>query len=183
MEEIQKRFGSSDIAVGSEADLASLEPVDLAVAVDADGLILGTNYRASEEALRILVRLVGKVSGRMSRGLVQTTQPDHPVIRALRSGDPLPFLSYEIENRRRFGFPPAGELLVIELRGELPDGVEGQLENLHAQVIGPIEKTGSRRWLLQADDLGMARQRLRPLVQRWRDGGTTVRIDSDPLDL
>jgi primosomal protein N' (replication factor Y) len=190
-EELQKKIGteavaapsSSRVQVGSEADLASLEPVDLAVAVDADGLILGTNYRAGEEALRILARLVGKVAGRSSRGLIQTTMPDHAVIHALRSGDPLPFLTEEIEQRRRLGFPPAGQLMVVELSGEVPAVADGQLRALGAAVMGPATRNGHHRWLLQGKDLGKARTELRPLVQRWRDAGVSVRIDVDPLDL
>src|SRR5690606_9448789 len=49
------------VTVGTERDLAGLQRCDLTVMVDADGLMLGANYRAAEEALRIGARLAGRV--------------------------------------------------------------------------------------------------------------------------
>jgi primosomal protein N' len=190
-EELRRKLGDrSDerLAVGSEADLASLGPQDLVVAVDADGLILGTHYRAAEEALRVLARLVGKVGGPASRGLIQTSLPDHPVIVSLRSGDPIPFLEAELESRRSLGLPPAGQLLVLETRGTIAD--PEPLADIAAEVsvLGPITRftpngEPAQRWLIQGRDLGNVRLRLRPLVERWRQHGTVVRVDSDPIDL
>lgn len=175
------------VMVGSEADLAGLDPVELAVAVDADGLILGTHFRAAEEALRILARLAGRVApGSGHRAMIQTSLPDHPVIEALRRGDPIPFLQLELEERRKLGFPPSGDLVVLELRGAIPVGVDEQLHEAadRAVVMGPApRREGAQRWLIQGNDLTAFRHNLRPLVQRWRDAGATVRIDSDPLDL
>jgi primosomal protein N' (replication factor Y) len=175
------------VMVGSEADLASLQPVGLAVAVDADGLILGSHFRAAEEALRVLARLAGRVaSGSGHRAMVQTSLPTHPVIEALRRGDPVPFLEQELEERRKMGFPPNGELVILEIRGTIPTGVEAALESAadRAMVLGPApRRDGGRRWLIQGSDLTTFRHNLRPLVQKWRDGDATVRIDSDPLEL
>ena len=179
--------GSSPVMVGSEADLASLQPVGLAVAVDADGLILGSHFRAAEEALRVLARLAGRVaSGSGHRAIVQTSLPTHPVIEALRRGDPVPFLEQELEERRKMGFPPSGDLVILEMRGAIPTGVETALETAadRAMVLGPApRRDGGRRWLIQGSDLTTFRHNLRALVQKWRDAGTTVRIDSDPLEL
>jgi hypothetical protein len=36
---------------------------------------------------------------------------------------------------------------------------------------------------VQGRDLAPFREAARPLVQRWRDAGATVRIDVDPIDL
>jgi hypothetical protein len=41
----------------------------------------------------------------------------------------------------------------------------------------------AQRWLLQGRDLGSVRLSLRSLIQQWREAGTVVRIDSDPIDL
>jgi primosomal protein N' (replication factor Y) len=176
----------STVAVGSEADLAGLDPVDLAVAVDADGLMLGSHFRAAEEALRVLARLAGRVGpGAERRALIQTSLPDHPVVMALRRGDPVGFLEAELEHRRRMGFPPAAELMIVEMRGTLPDQAEEALRAAagEATVMGPAPGRTGRRWLIQARDLTRFRHDLRALVQRWRDGGATVRIDTDPLEL
>jgi primosomal protein N' (replication factor Y) len=195
IEELRRVMGSDQVAaagedvpieVGSEADVAGLGTLDLAVAVDADGLILGTHFRAAEEALRVLARVAGRVGGRGARALIQTHLPEHPVVQALRKGDPVPLLEHELAQRERFGFPPAGELLIVEARGQVPDNAEGSLVDAAAgaTVLGPAtRRSGALRWLLQAPDLTKARYNLRNLVQQWRDAGVTVRIDVDPIDL
>lgn len=174
------------VVVGTERDLVGVGSVDLAVAVDADGLILGANYRAAEDALRILIRLASIIPpGRGKRLMVQTSQPHHPVLEALRRGDPLPFLEREVAERRRLGFPPAGELIVVGVVGD-PDTADAMLRRAagtDAAIFGPAASGPGRRWLLQGADLEPVRARLRTAVQHLRDGGATVRVDVDPLDL
>jgi primosomal protein N' (replication factor Y) len=177
---------SAPIVVGTERDLVGLGDVDLAVAVDADGLILGTNYRAAEEALRTLVRVAGSVPfGRGKRMMVQTSQPSHPVIAALRRGDPVDFLEAELSAREDLGFPPAGEIIVIEVRDSPVDQsalLAGAVAD-EADLYGPAPVREGQRWLIQGPRLGPVRVRLREAIQRIRDTGAVVRVDVDPLDL
>lgn len=177
---------TAPVTVGTEADLAGLEGVALAVAVDVDGLALGSHFRASEEALRILARVAGRVSrGRGHRLILQTSMPDQPLVQALRRGDPLEFLNEELGERQRLGYPPARDLLVIETRGDGAD-VDGDIRGVvddRSTVMGPAQTLDSRRWLVQGPELGGFKTALRPLVQRWRDSGVAVRVDVDPLDL
>jgi primosomal protein N' (replication factor Y) len=174
------------VLVGTERDLVAVPPVRLAVAVDADGLLLAPNYRAGEEGLRLLARLVGTVEqGSGRRSIVQTAQPEHPVIVALRRGDPLPYLQEELENRSALGFPPAGEIIVLEVR-EPPSDADARLREAVGEsgaVLGPAERRGRTRWLIQGSSLGGTRVALRPLVQHLRDSGARVHVDVDPLDL
>lgn len=179
------RGGTTPITVGSEADLADPPIFDLAVAVDADGLMLGPNYRAAEEALRVLARLACLLKpGTGRRLIVQTALPAHPVIDALRRGRPMEFLMDELEARRGLGYPPAGELMILEVRDgsttnhrELEEAVAGN------DLFGPALSSRGSRWLIQGHDLHAPKQRLRPLIQRWRDAGASVRVDVDPIDL
>ena len=176
----------SPIVVGTERDLASVPGVDLAVAVDVDGLVLGSHFRAAEDALRVLARLAGRVRrGSGHRLIVQTSMPDHPLVAALRRGDPIEFLEQEMDLRRSKGYPPSTEMMVVEVRGDA-SAVDADLHELADQavtVMGPAATHDARRWLIQGPGLGGFKLGLRPLVQRWRDGGSTVRIDVDPLDL
>jgi primosomal protein N' len=173
------------VSVGTERDLATLDPVPLAVAVDVDGLMLGHNYRNSEEALRILARLANCVEpGHGRRMMAQTSLPDAALLTALRRGDPVPYQEEVLAERVRHGFPPATEMLAIEVRGAGDSGrIEGDLHALEgAMVLGPASTAHGRRWLLQGD-LRSARVALRPMVQGWRESGATVRLDADPIDL
>jgi primosomal protein N' (replication factor Y) len=174
------------LAVGTERDLPALRDVDLAVVVDADGVLRVPTYRAAEEGLRLLARVVaaaGRGPGR--RAVVQTADPGHEVLEALRRGDPMPFLAAEIERRSAAGFPPVGEVLVVET-ADAGEGADGELRAAVGEAVevhGPALRRGRQRWLLQARDLRPARVALRGLVQEWRDGGARVRVDVDPVDL
>lgn len=177
---------ATEIQVGSEADLAALPIQDLMGVVDADGLLLGTHFRAAEEAIRILGRVAGKVGrGGTRRAIVQTALPGHPAMVALKSGKALPFLHSELAIRRQLGYPPAGELMIVELRGQVPADPRRALVQLDdgIDLLGPAETRHGIRFLAQGNSLDMLRTGLRPVVQRWRDSGTIVRIDADPLEL
>jgi primosomal protein N' len=193
VKEIASRVGAGRVAeagegapitVGTERDLAGLSGLTMAVAVDPDALIHGQNYRSSEEALRILARLVGSVGrSRGYRTILQTSDPGSGLISALRRGEPIPYLEEVLEHRARDGFPPASEMMAIEARGVPPATVTAALQELAVgMVMGPVEATDRHRWLLQGD-LQQVKQGLRKALQKLRDGGATIRVDADPIDL
>ncbi len=175
------------VEVGTERDLAGVGGYDLVVFTDVDGILFGTSFRAAEECLRVGGRLAGAVrhgSGR--RLLLQTNEPDHPVVAALRRADPLPALRQEAESRAALGYPPAGELAVVEIRGDVQVGSIGEVISSTAPgivVMGPAHGPNGHRWLVQAPDLAQFRGAIRPHIQRWRDSGAVVRVDVDPIDL
>lgn len=174
------------VTVGTERDLVGIGRIQLGVVVDADGLILAPHYRAEEDAFRLLARLASLVvRGRGNRCLVQTSRPHHQVIEALRSGHPTEFLVTSLRTRERDGFPPATELVALGLK-RAPEAADDDLRTAagdRADVLGPAADRDALQWLLQGADLRPARVRLRSLVQSWRDGGATVRVDADPIDL
>lgn len=193
VKEIAARVGSqavgeagedAPITVGTERDLAGLSGLTMAVAVDPDALTHGQNYRSSEEALRILARLVGSVGrGRGNRTMLQTSDPGSGLISALRRGEPIPYLEEVLARRARDGFPPASEMMAIEARGVPPATVSAALRELAVgMVMGPVEANERHRWLLQGD-LHQVKQGLRKTLQKLRDSGATIRVDADPIDL
>jgi primosomal protein N' len=173
------------IGVGTERDLAGLQQVGVAVAADVDGLLLGTGYRTTEEALRQLARLASLVSPESgSRLIMQTNRPESLLVTTMRRGDPIPYLERVLVDRAREGFPPALELLALEVRGQVPVDVGADLASLQRQLtlLGPMPVEDGQRWLLSGK-LGKAKSDLRSMVGRWRDRGATVRVDVDPIDL
>jgi primosomal protein N' len=174
------------VEVGTERDLPGLQTIELAVIVDADGVLRAPNYRAVEDGFRVMARVVAAAGpGRGRRAIVQTADPAHPAIDALRRGDPAGLIGGEIERRAALGFPPHGELLVVEMEGA-PAGADRSLREAVADrgaVLGPADRDGRVRWLVQGRDLRPARLAMRGLVQDWRDAGARVRIDADPIDL
>lgn len=176
---------AAPVWVGTERDLPAVGGVDLAVVVDADGLIHAPHYRAGEDALRIMARVAATVAGgRGRRAIVQTGMPADPVIEALRHGDPLKYLEAELERRSLTRLPPAGEVIVVELSA--PGAANRDLLELtdgRAELFGPAPHGDRFRWLIQGADLTQVRVGLRRLVQGWREAEIRVRVDVDPLDL
>jgi primosomal protein N' len=115
--------------------------------------------------------------------MAQTSLPEEPLLTALRRGEPLPYLEDLLGERARLGFPPVTDMLAIEVRGgDEPARFDGDLRSLGATAaLGPAESPQGWRWLLQGS-LGPVKAGLRPVVQRWRESGATVRIDADPID-
>jgi primosomal protein N' (replication factor Y) len=174
------------ITVGTERDMPLSGSVDIAVAVDGDAAVFAANYRAAEDALRLLARLATSVRrGRTNRTLVQTSRAGHAVYEALRRGSAADFMAAEVARRRQDGFPPAGELVAVEVRDPV-GAIAADLEEAVAGdgvVMGPAPVGERMRWLIQGGDLRRAKVALRPMVQSWRESGARVRIDVDPIDL
>ncbi len=173
------------VQVGTERDLVGLAPVALAIAADADGMLLAPHYRAGEDALRRMVRMTMATSpGRGRKAIVQTALPGDPAIVALQRGRPMGFIEAELVERAKTAFPPVGALLAVETDAP-PGPVDRALREAGggAIVLGPSAWGEGHRWLFQADNLDPVRLRLRSVVQALRDGGSRVRVDADPVDL
>ena len=109
--------GQADIVIGTQlvAKGHHFPLMTLVGAVDADRGLSNGDPRAAERTFQLLNQVTGRAgrSGRASRGLVQTFQPDHPVMRAIASGDTERFYAGETAERERAGLPPFGRLAAI----------------------------------------------------------------------
>ena len=93
-----------------------------------------------------MIGRAGREEGR-GVGLLQTHQPEHPVMRALISGDRDAFYSSEIELRERTGYPPFGRLASLVITANDRHGAESYGRVLvthapkdeHVRVLGPAE--------------------------------------------
>ena len=107
--------GEADIIIGTQlvAKGHNFPGLALVGVVDGDlGLAHSGDLRAAERTYQLLCQVTGR-AGRADtegRGLVQTHNPDHPVIKALLSGEREEFLEREIVQRHEAGLPPFGRL-------------------------------------------------------------------------
>ena len=82
------------------------------------------------------------MTGRAGRGevpghaLIQTYQPDHPVMRSLLTGDVERFYRTEIEARQRAGLPPFGRLAALIVSGTDRHAAEGHARALARAAHG-----------------------------------------------
>jgi primosomal protein N' (replication factor Y) len=88
--------------------------------VDADVGLANGDPRAAERTFQLLRQATGRAGRgtRPGRALLQTFQPEHPVIAALLSGDVERFYATEAGQRRRGGLPPFGRLAAVIVSGE-----------------------------------------------------------------
>ena len=102
------RAGAERIVVGTEAVLWRLQAAAAVVFLDFDQELLAPRQRASEQALALLARAARLTGGRRGGGrlVIQTRQPDHPVVRAAVLADPSIVTDIERERRRELGLPP-----------------------------------------------------------------------------
>ncbi|RZO67503.1 MAG: primosomal protein N' [Parvularculaceae bacterium] len=115
--------------------------------VDADMGLSGGDLRAGERTFQLLSQVAGR-AGREARAgiaLLQTHQPQAPVLQALANADRDAFLVAEAEGRARAGFPPYGRLAAVILRSpdeqRLKQSAEAHRKALFAaegiEVMGP----------------------------------------------
>jgi primosomal protein N' (replication factor Y) len=109
--------GECDIVIGTQlvAKGHNFPHLSLAGVIDADIGLTSGDPRAAERTFQLLQQVTGR-AGRFEtagRAFIQTWQPEHPVMRALLSGDAERFYAEEIDQRRRAGLPPFGRLAAI----------------------------------------------------------------------
>jgi primosomal protein N' (replication factor Y) len=103
-------IGTQLVAKGHNFPFLSLVGV-----VDGDIGLSSGDPRAAERTFQVLQQVTGR-AGRgdtAGRALVQTFQPDHPVMKALVSGDVERFYAEETAMREAAGLPPFGRLAAL----------------------------------------------------------------------
>ncbi|MCF3593160.1 primosomal protein N' [Rhodobacteraceae bacterium LMO-12] len=194
--------GEADVIVGTQlvAKGHNFPLLTLVGVIDADLGLQGSDLRAAERTFQLMRQVSGR-AGRAERAgeaLLQTYQPEHPVIRAILGGEEEQFWKAEAEERRHAGVPPFGRMAGIilsspELQAVFEFGSalarsDAPLRAVGAQVFGPAPAPIARirgrhrvRLLVKAAK-GAA---LQPAIATWLGKmrpGTNIRVtvDIDP---
>jgi primosomal protein N' (replication factor Y) len=103
--------------------------------LDADIGLTSGDPRAAERTFQLLQQVTGRAGRgeRPGRALVQTYQPEHPVIAALLSGDADRFYEEEIWAREAAGLPPFGRLAALIVSAE-----EREKAEAHGQALARV---------------------------------------------
>ncbi len=143
--------GAADLIIGTQlvAKGHNFPLLTLVGVIDADLGLQGSDLRAAERTFQLMRQVAGR-AGRTERegtALLQTFQPEHPVIRAILSGDEEGFWRAEAAERQQAGVPPFGRMAGIilsspdmheafEVGGDLARNA-APLHRVGAQVFGP----------------------------------------------
>ena len=143
--------GRFDLVIGTQlvAKGHHFPKLNLVGIVDADLGLGNGDPRAGERTFQLLHQVVGRAGREEGRGVgfLQTHQPEHPVMKALISGDREAFYSSEIELREATSYPPFGRLASLVISANERHGAEGYGRMLvsHApkdeqvRILGPAE--------------------------------------------
>ncbi|WP_111658033.1 primosomal protein N' [Isoalcanivorax indicus] len=117
------RKGGAALLVGTQmlAKGHHFAHLDLAVMLDADAGFLSADFRGPEYAAQLILQVAGRTgrSERAGRLLVQTRQPDNPLLQLLSQGDYHRYARQLLSERQALGLPPYGHLAL--LRAEAMD--------------------------------------------------------------
>lgn len=112
--------GETDILVGTQMITKGFDfgGVSLVGVLNADNLLTYPDFRASERAFQTLMQAGGRAGRREKRGevVIQTSHPDHPVIRAAAGGDYEAMAAGQLAERAAFFYPPYSRLISVTLR-------------------------------------------------------------------
>jgi primosomal protein N' (replication factor Y) len=167
--------------------------------VDADLGLAGGDLRAAERTLQVLHQVSGRAGRAEAPGkvLLQTFSPDHPVMRALVSGDVAAFMAEEAAGRRPGHWPPFGRLAALIVSSEDEREADRAARDLGlaapraagVEVLGPapaplalLRGRHRRRLLLKARrDVPV-----QPLLRDWLarvdlPNSVRVQVDVDPV--
>ena len=130
--------GEADVLVGTQMltkgiDLPRVTVVGI---IAADGLLYMADYRASERAFQVLTQVAGR-SGRgeqPGRVILQTYNPENPVVEAVKQHSLRSFLETEMQQRSTLNYPPIGRLILLRITSPQPHLVEQAARQLAAQV-------------------------------------------------
>ena len=111
-----------DIMVGTQMVAKGLdfEDVTLVGVLGIDSLLFAQGFRAYETVFSLVTQVVGR-SGRASapgRAIIQTTDPDNPVLRLAAAQDYDAFFAQEIEYRKLGLYPPFCSLCIVSFAGK-----------------------------------------------------------------
>lgn len=194
--------GGADIIIGTQlvAKGHNFPLLTLVGVIDADLGLQGSDLRAAERTFQLMRQVAGRAgrSERKGLALLQTYQPEHPVIRAIIAGDEDGFWRAEAEERRHAGVPPFGRMAGIILSSPDVQDVfdlgndmarrDGPLRQVGAQVFGPAPAPIARirgrhrvRLLVKADKGAPLQAALiRWLAQFRPSNQTRISVDIDP---
>ncbi|MGO9459646.1 MAG: primosomal protein N' [Rhodomicrobium sp.] len=193
--------GEADIIVGTQlvSKGHNFPQLSFVGVVDGDLSLATADPRAGERTFQLLHQVTGRAGrfGAPGFGLIQTHYPEHPVMRALVTGDRQGFYEAEIAMREEAGLPPFGRLAAIVVQAKEKHAAETYARALALaapearliQVLGPVDAPLAviRGWHRQRLLVKAAREAdLQGYLRAWLDsaehprGSVKLHVDVDP---
>lgn len=110
----------TDILVGTQMVSKGLDfdSVKIVGILNADNMLSFPDFRAYERSFQLMEQVSGRAGRKGAKGkvIIQTFQPQHPVILNVISHDYVKFYEEQMPIRRQFNYPPYSRLILIKLK-------------------------------------------------------------------
>lgn len=199
--------GKTNLLIGTQMVSKGLDfdHVSVVGILDADNMLNYPDFRAYEHAFTMMAQVSGRAGRKGKQGLVilQTRNPELPVIQQVVNNSYTAFYKLQLEERTAFHYPPFFHLIYIYIKHRNNDIVESASMELGSRireifgnrVLGPDKPTVARvktlhirKIMLKLEngiDYKFAKQYLRSIrdtmMKEKRYGALTIYFDVDPL--
>ncbi len=200
-------LGKIDILVGTQMVTKGLDfdRVSLVGILNSDNMLNFPDFRAHERSYQLMAQVSGRAGRKFKRGKVyiQTTNPDHPIIKHVVSSSYELLFKEQLLQRKDFHYPPYYRLIRISLKHRniktLQVAANQLATNLRSRfkerVLGPEEPLISKIQNLYIEDILIKLERNLPLPKAKESiqeeigriysykpfGGVVTSIDVDPM--
>ena len=199
--------GKTNLLIGTQMVSKGLDfdHVSVVGILDADNMLNYPDFRAYEHAFTMMAQVSGRAGRKGKQGLVilQTKNPELPVIQQVVNNSYTAFYKSQLEERTAFHYPPFFHLIYIYIKHRNNDIVESASMELGSRireifgnrVLGPDKPTVARvktlhirKIMLKLEngiDYKLAKQYLRSIqdamMKEKRYGALIIYFDVDPL--
>jgi primosomal protein N' (replication factor Y) len=136
------RDGKVDILIGTQVIAKGLDLPGLTTlgVIAADSSMVLPDFTASERTYQLLNQVLGRIgrNNKASQAIIQTLNPDNQLIAAALNGDWDGFYQSEIEERRKYFFPPFCNILVLTFRRTSQKSAEGAALKFKSHLLDKI---------------------------------------------
>lgn len=157
-----------DILVGTQMVTKGLDfrNVDLVGIMNADSLLNFPDFKAHERCFQLLTQVAGRAGRTLTRGrvLVQTYNPEHPILQFVKEGNFSAMYASQIREREQFRYPPVNRIIRITFKhknyqrvdhaanwfaGALKQVLEQGILGPHSPAIGRIRNQYIKQILIK----------------------------------
>ena len=116
----------SNVLIGTQMvskglDFSAVQTVGI---LSADSLMNMPDFRSHERAFQLMEQVAGRAGrreGQEGEVMIQCSDPRHPLLRQVVEHDFEKMAETQLEDRKKFGYPPFTRLIVIYLKGRYED--------------------------------------------------------------
>lgn len=131
--------GRAQILVGTQMISKGLDfdNVGLVGILNADNMLNFPDFRAHERSFQLMAQVSGRAGrkNKMGKVLIQTSNPEHPVIKMVVKNDYKSLYNLQVSERKKFNYPPFFRLIEITLKHKNQMLIETAAQDLARDLI------------------------------------------------